>query len=120
MARILIVDDATFIREILLDLLSKSGWVVVGQAEDGEQAVEMAGSLNPDLIFMDLVLPKKNGIEASREILSKHPEIKIIACSTLDQEDFLLKALEVGCCSYLTKPFSSEQVIGAVKSAFKK
>lgn len=116
--RIAIVDDAPFIREILRNIAITQGWEVVGEAENGQDAVQLALKMHPQLILMDLVMPEVNGLEAAKKILAVLPQTKIIACSTVDQENILLRAIENGCCSYVTKPFKKEEVIKAVNQAF--
>jgi two-component system chemotaxis response regulator CheY len=116
--KIAIVDDAPFIREILRNIIILQGWQVVGEAENGHEAIQMALISKPHLILMDIVMPQVNGIEAAKKILQNNPLIKIIACSTLDQENILLNAIEIGCCSYITKPFKKDEVIKAINQAF--
>ena len=113
--RILIADDAPFIREILKQLLSDAGHQVIAEAETGDEVFKMVQTHKPDVVIMDLVMPGLNGLQATQQILSKYPEMKIIACSTLNQEDMILKALHAGCCNYITKPFNEEQVLRAIK-----
>jgi CheY-like chemotaxis protein len=118
MLKVAIVDDATFIREIFRQIALRAGWHLVWEAEDGEEAIEKIRENPVDLIFMDIVLPKINGIEASRIILQQH-KVKIIACSTVDQEEILIKAMDAGCCSYVTKPFQLNEIIKVVGKIFK-
>lgn len=113
----MIVDDATFIREIFKTIAMKQGWIIVGEAENGEQAIKVALETKPDVILMDIVMPKKSGIEATRAILEVMPSTKIVACSTVDQDTVLMRAIEAGCVSYVTKPFKSEELINAINSA---
>lgn len=115
--KLVIVDDAPFIREVLRHIFSSSEIEVVGEAQDGEQAVALVKSLHPQIVLMDIVMPKMSGIEATLEIMKELPETKIIACSTLDQNSMVMRALEAGCCNYITKPFKSEEVLAAVRSA---
>lgn len=109
--RLLIVDDAAFIREVLVHIAKKAKIAVVGEAVDGEDALEKALRLKPDIILMDIVMPKKSGIQATKEILAELPQTKIIACSTEGQESMIVKALEAGCCDYIVKPFDVNNVI---------
>ncbi len=120
--KLVLVDDAAFIRDVLRHLLeSRSEWEIVGEAEDGEQAVQVVRETGAEVVLMDIVMPKKSGIEATVEILKLNPTCRIIACSTVDQETMVLRALEAGCCSYVVKPFQSQDVIRALESAaFKK
>ncbi len=116
---ILIVDDAPFIRDILRHIVLKAGHMVIGEAEDGEQAVAMALEKNPDLIIMDIVMPLKSGIQATKEILEKGLKTKIIACSTVDQDTMLMKAMEAGAVEYISKPFHATDVIKIIERVFK-
>lgn len=113
--KLLIVDDAPFIRELFQQLAISQGFELVGEAEDGQQGVDMALKLRPDLILMDIVMPEMSGIEATKRILQEWPEARIVACSTLDQAVMVEKALEAGCCHYMTKPFETEGFSQTVK-----
>lgn len=108
--RVLIADDAGFIREILRTLCETQGDLVVAEATNGVEAIELAKKTKPNLIFMDLVMPEKNGVEATQEIKKINPEIHIIACSTLDQEQYVSDALNAGCSHYIRKPFNKQDV----------
>lgn len=90
---------------------------VVAEARDGQEAVEVVQKTRPDVVLMDIVMPQKSGIEATTEILKSMPKLKIIACSTVDQESMVMRALEAGCCNYITKPFKAEEVFKAVRAA---
>ncbi len=117
MIRLLVVDDAPFIREIVRHAIRSAEIEIVGEAEDGVEAVAMARALKPDVILMDIVLPLKSGIDASREILSENASIRIIGFSTNDHETIVMKALDAGCCSFIVKPFQSDQLIHAIEQA---
>lgn len=112
--KVLVVDDAPFIREVLCDICRSEGHTVVGEADNGKLAVELALSLKPDIVLMDLVMPIKSGIEATKEILKVNPDQKIIACSTLDQNTMIMKAIEAGCIHYIVKPFQKADVVRAL------
>ncbi len=116
---IAIVDDAPFIREIFKSIARNQGWYVCLELESGENADVQILNEKPQIVIMDLVLPITNGIDVTKSILKKNKNIKIIACSTIDKEDVLAKAIEAGCCSYITKPFNKVQVIKAVEEAIK-
>jgi two-component system chemotaxis response regulator CheY len=121
MIRLIVVDDAPFIREIVRHVVERIGsLVLVGEAADGEEAVEMALRLRPDVILMDIIMPKKSGVEAAREILEAVPETRIIAFSTADQETMVMRALEVGCCSFMEKPFKGEDLVRAIQESLNK
>jgi two-component system, chemotaxis family, chemotaxis protein CheY len=115
--KVLVVDDAPFIREVVRQILTAAGFEIVGEAEDGEAAVTLAHSTQPDLILMDLVMPKLSGIEATKEILKKNPNQKIIACSTLDQDTMVMRAIDAGCIHYITKPFKKEELVEVLRSS---
>lgn len=112
--RILIADDAPFIREILKQMLSDAGHLVVAEADNGKVVLDLVKKHKPDVVIMDLVMPKLNGLQATQQILAQFPKTRIIACSSLNQEEMILKALQAGCCNYITKPFNEEQVLKAV------
>jgi two-component system, chemotaxis family, chemotaxis protein CheY len=116
--RLVIVDDAPFIREVLRHVFVGTDVEVVGEAKDGVEAVDMALKLNPDVMLMDIVMPRKSGIEATTEIMKERPDTRIIACSTVDQNTMVLRALDAGCCNYIVKPFKAEDVVKSVRSAF--
>ncbi len=115
--KVLIADDATFVREILKTIVIRQGWKVVGVAEDGEDAVQKALELQPDIILMDIVMPKLNGIEAAQKILKKMPGLPIIGLSTMDNEEVMTQALGVGLVSYITKPFENWAIVSSIKEA---
>ncbi|HAG91095.1 MAG TPA: hypothetical protein DCL41_04450 [Bdellovibrionales bacterium] len=115
--KVLVADDAPFIREVLQQILTENGFQVVGEAEDGKSAIRLAQETDPDLILMDLVMPHMSGIEATKEILKIRPHQKIIACSTMDQESLMMAAIDAGCMHYVVKPFKKEELIGILKKA---
>jgi two-component system chemotaxis response regulator CheY len=114
---ILIADDASFIREILKNIASQQGWQVVGEAIDGQEAIAKALALRPDIVIMDIVMPKFNGIEAAKAILKSEPSLAIIGLSTMNDETIMARAIEAGFVSYITKPFANGSIIAAVREA---
>lgn len=115
--KLVIVDDAPFIREVLKQIFIETDISVIGEAQDGEAGVDLVLKLKPDVVLMDIVMPKKSGIEATAAIMKELPEMKIIACSTVDQNSMVLRALDAGCCNYIAKPFKAEDVLKAVRAA---
>lgn len=118
--KLVIVDDAPFIREAVRAIVIKAGFDFVGEAADGEEAVELILKKNPDVVIMDLVMPKKNGIEVTKEILALRPKTKVIACSTEGQEAMLIRAIDAGCVNFISKPFVAEDLVKAIRTAMEK
>ncbi len=116
-ARVLIVDDALFMRNMLRNILSESGFVVVGEARNGAEAIEKYRELSPDLTTMDIVMPVKTGIEALREIMALDSRARVIICSALGQESLIMEALEAGARDFIVKPFKPSKVIEVAQKA---
>jgi len=115
--KVVIVDDAAFIREVLTQILVRSGFEVIGEAVNGDEAVQVVLEKKPDIVLMDIIMPLKSGIQATKEILEKNAKQKIIALSTEDSETMIMRALEAGCCDYIVKPFNREKLIQAINKA---
>lgn len=118
--RVLIADDAAFMREMLRDILSDGEYEVVAEASDGVETVAKFDEHTPDLVTLDIVMPRKNGIDALREILAAHPTACIVMCSALGQEALVAEALESGARDFIVKPFKPEQVRTVVDRALHK
>ncbi len=110
MSAVLIVDDAGFVRKILMNLLYDLGVEAVHESDTGEKAIELCAQFKPELIFMDLVLPGKNGAETANEILKQWPEIKIVAMSSGDEDWVKAKAFAAGCIEFTAKPFTRDSI----------
>ena len=110
MAKILITDDAAFMRMQLKDNLTKLGHEVIGEAENGRDAIEKCEQLNPDLITMDITMPEMNGVEAVAEIKKTHPDVKVIICSTMVQKTMVLDAIKAGAADFIVKPFNADRI----------
>lgn len=119
MKTVLIADDAMFMRMMLKDILTKNGFKVIGEAENGEEAVEKYRELKPDLVILDILMPFLDGLEATTEILKLNPAAKVIMISALGQNSYLEKALERGAKNFITKPFSPPGVIEILEQVFK-
>jgi len=117
--KLVIVDDAPFIREVVRHVVKESDIEIVGEAQDGVEAVDVVKKTQPDVVLMDIVMPRKSGIDATVELLKNMPKLKIIALSTVDQETMVMKALEAGCCHYVTKPFKKEDLVKAILGVVK-
>src|SRR5699024_2407896 len=101
--RILIVDDAAFMRMMIKDILEKNGFDVVGEAEDGKEAVEKFKELTPDLITMDITMPEKDGVTALKEIRQIDSAAKIIMCSAMGQQAMVIDAIQAGAKDFIVK-----------------
>lgn len=114
MSKILIADDAAFMRMMVKDSLTKNGYTDVVEAEDGEVACRLYDSEKPDLVIMDITMPNKTGIEALRDIKAADPAAKIIMCSAMGQEAMVVEAIKLGALDFIVKPFKPERIIQAV------
>lgn len=117
--RVLIVDDAQFMRGMLKDILSRLGWVVAGEAGDGAEAIEKFSALKPDMVTMDMVMPKVSGTEAIKGILKSNPAAKILVVSAIDQKDVLAEALKLGAIDFIVKPFDGAKIESTLKRVFR-
>jgi len=113
--RILIVDDAAFMRMMIKDILTKNGYEVVGEAEHGIRAIEKYKELMPDLVIMDITMPEMDGIEAVRQIRKLNADSQIIMCSAMGQQAMVIESIQAGARDFIVKPFQAERVIEAVK-----
>lgn len=114
MARILIVDDAKFMRITLTTILTKANHEIVGEAENGAIAVSLFNDLKPELVLMDITMPEMNGLEAVKEIKKSSPQAKIIMCSAMGQQKMVVEAIEAGAKDFIVKPFDENRVLEAV------
>ncbi|AEV68554.1 response regulator [Acetivibrio clariflavus] len=113
--RILIVDDAAFMRMMIKDILTKNGYEIVGEAENGARAIDKYKELNPDLVIMDITMPEVDGIAAVREIKKINSDSKIIMCSAMGQQAMVIESIQAGARDFIVKPFQAERVVEAVK-----
>ena len=111
----MLADDHAVVREGVKLLLELEGFEVVGEAANGLEAVEKFRELRPDLTTMDIVMPFKSGIEATREIIKGDPRAVIVMCSALGQESLVMEAIEAGASDFIVKPFKAEDVLAVVK-----
>ncbi|NLJ72457.1 MAG: response regulator [Syntrophomonadaceae bacterium] len=115
--KILIVDDAAFMRMMIKDILSKNGYEIVGEAENGQVAVEKYKDLKPDLVTMDITMPEMDGIAAVKEIKAFDPAATVIMCSAMGQQSMVIDAIQAGAKDFIVKPFQPERVLEAVGKA---
>jgi two-component system chemotaxis response regulator CheY len=117
MARVLVVDDAAFMRKMVSDALAKGGHEVVGEAGNGVEAIAQFQSIKPDLVTLDITMPEKDGLAALAEIVAADPSAKVVMCSALGQESKVLEAIKLGAKDFVVKPFQPARVIEAVDKA---
>ncbi|MBM7580263.1 response regulator [Jeotgalibacillus terrae] len=120
MTKVLVVDDAKFMRMTLKNVLENSAFEVVGEAENGEEAVEKYKSLNPDLVTMDITMPVLDGISAAKKILKEDPRATIIMCSAMGQQKMVIEAIEAGAKDFIVKPFDSNRVVESLSRVINK
>jgi two-component system chemotaxis response regulator CheY len=114
---ILICDDAAFMRMMIKDILSKNGYNIAGEAENGVKAVEKYFETKPDLVMMDITMPEMDGIQALKKIKSTDAEANIIMCSAMGQQAMVIESIQAGAKDFIVKPFQAERVLEAVKKA---
>ena len=118
-ARILVVDDAAFMRMMIRDILVKNGYEVAGEAANGNEAVLKYQELRPDVTTMDITMPEMDGITAVREIRKIDPNARIIMCSAMGQQAMVLDAIQAGARDFIVKPFQEDRVIDAIKKVLR-
>ena len=115
MAKILLVDDAAFMRMMLKNTLSQAGYTDLIEAEDGVKAVEAYTAEKPDLVFMDITMPNKDGLETLKEIKAMDPGATVVVCSAMGQEAMVMDSIKSGAKDFIVKPFKPERVLSTVK-----
>ena len=113
---ILICDDAAFMRMMIKDILTKNGYNVVGEAENGLKAVEKYSETKPDLVLMDITMPEMDGIQALKKIKEQDPGATVIMCSAMGQQAMVIESIQAGAKDFIVKPFQADRVIEAVKT----
>lgn len=112
---ILICDDAAFMRMMIKDILTKNGYEIAGEAENGAVAVDKYADTKPDLVMMDITMPEKDGIQALKEIRSKDSGANIIMCSAMGQQAMVIESIQAGAKDFIVKPFQPDRVLEAVR-----
>jgi two-component system chemotaxis response regulator CheY len=114
--KVLVVDDAIFMRSMIRDIFARSPFVICGEAENGLEAVRIYKELSPDITTMDIVMPVMDGISALKEIIKFDPQAKVIMCSALGQESLITESIEAGAKDFIVKPFQPNKVLRVVMS----
>lgn len=117
--RVLIVDDAAFMRMLLKDIVTKAGYEVAGEASNGKEAIEKYKELAPDVVTMDITMPEMTGIEATKEIIKMDPNAKIVMCSAMGQQMMVVEAIQAGAKDFIVKPFQQSRVVEALSKVTK-
>jgi two-component system chemotaxis response regulator CheY len=112
---VLIVDDIAYVRKTMKQILTSNGYRVVGEAENGAEAVRIYAEVRPDFVTMDLVMPVMNGVEATRKILKIDPDAKVLILSSMTEENLVTEAIHAGAKDYITKPFQTEDVLKVIR-----
>lgn len=117
MNRVMVVDDAGFMRMMIKDILAKTEFEVVAEAANGKEALERLEEAQPDVIILDITMPVMDGLTAAEAMVKQAPKARIVFCSAMGQKDVVLKALTMGAADFVVKPFTAERLIGAVGKA---
>ncbi len=117
MTKVLIVDDAAFMRMMIRDILEKNGFEVVGEASNGIKAVEIYKKEKPDVVTMDITMPDMDGIEAVKQIKAFDQASRIIMCSAMGQQGMVMDAIRAGARDFIVKPFQADRVLEAIRKA---
>lgn len=117
MSKVLVVDDATFMRMVIKDILTKNGFEVVGEAGNGIEALAVYKVEKPDIVTMDITMPKMDGIEAVKAIKQINPAAKIIMCSAMGQQSMVMDAIKAGAKDFIVKPIQADRILEAIKKA---
>ena len=114
MKKVLVVDDAAFMRMMIKDILQKNGFEVIGEGSNGIQAVELYKQEKPDVVTMDITMPDMDGIEAVKQIKAFDPNAKIIMCSAMGQQSMVMDAIKAGARDFIVEPFQADRVLEAI------
>jgi len=118
--RVLITDDLKFMRQILRDILERNGFSVAAEAVDGQDAVQRYIRSRPDLVLMDITMPRMDGIQALQRIMQTDARARVVMCSALGQEKFIIRSIQLGARDFVVKPFSEERIVSALTKAFQR
>ena len=117
MARVLVVDDAAFMRKMVTDALATGGHEVIGEAANGAEAVARFQELKPEVMTLDITMPEKDGLAALKEIMELDPSARVVMCSALGQESKVLESIKLGAKDFVVKPFQADRVLDAIGKA---
>ncbi|MGM5482514.1 MAG: response regulator [Nanobdellota archaeon] len=109
-ATVLVVDDSAFMRNMLKNIITQAGATVVGEGSDGQQAIDKVKELGPQVVFLDIMMPNVNGLDALKKIKADHPDIKVVMCTSAGQEKIIGEAVETGASEFVKKPFKPDEI----------
>jgi len=116
---ILVVDDASFMRMMIKDILTKNAYEIAGEASDGQLAVELYSQVKPDAVIMDITMPNMDGLQALKELKKIDPDARVIMCSAMGQESMVIDAIKSGASDFIVKPFQADRVLKALQKVVK-
>ncbi len=109
-ASVLIVDDSAFMRNMLKNIISQAGATVIGEAGDGKEAIDKVNELKPQIVFLDIMMPNINGLDALKVIKTQHSEVKVVMCTSAGQDRIIAEAVEAGASEFVKKPFKPDEI----------
>jgi two-component system chemotaxis response regulator CheY len=115
--RVIIIDDLSFMRTAIREILEAAGILVAGEAENGLAGFELYNELQPEVVLMDITMPVMDGIESLKKIREKYPDARVVMCSALGQQEYIIKSIQLGARDFIVKPFRPERIISAVQKA---
>ncbi|MAG13303.1 MAG: two-component system response regulator [Spirochaetales bacterium] len=115
--RVLVVDDLVFMREVIRDILEDAGIEVAGEAADGKSGIKAYAAMKPDVVLMDITMPVMDGLRALRKIRDLDRHAVVVMCSSLGQQEYIIRAVQLGARDFIVKPFRPERVVSAVQKA---
>ncbi|WP_292380196.1 response regulator [Methanosarcina sp. UBA289] len=115
MARVMIVDDAEFMRMVIKDTLLKHGHEVVAEVGDGEEAIQTYLEIKPDIVLMDIIMPEMDGKEVLQKLLAVDPEAKVVMCSSLGQQALITESIKIGAMGFIVKPFKPDGMLDVIR-----
>ncbi len=115
--KVLVVDDLEFMRQAIADILRDSGITVTGEAPNGAEGIEAYLKLQPDVVLMDITMPVMNGLQALHGIRRRDPNARVVMCSALGQQRYVIRAIQLGARDFVVKPFRQERIVSAVRKA---
>ena len=114
---VLIVDDAIFMRTVLKKMLQEEGYEIIGEANNGKEAIQKAKELQPDIVTLDITMPEMDGVTALPEIIKASPKSKVLMCSAMGQQPMVIEAIKAGAKDFIVKPFQKSRVVQAIENA---